>query len=111
FEDIEGREISLDGLADELIFLVGGYNGISWLPSLDCYSAPQILTKALEPMNTERCYATASRLHGEIFVFGGGTIVANQWKTCPLLNWKNGGLAGATVNNKIYAIDGINGVE
>lgn len=125
FDDIEVRETSLDGLADESesILLVGGYDGMSWLSSLDCYSPSQILTKSLEPMNTERCYAAVSKLDGELFVFGGGTHgqwfdtvesydpVANQWKTCPPLNRKNGSLAGATVNDKIYAVGGGNGVD
>lgn len=123
FDDIQGRETSLDSLADESILLVGGYDGVSWLSSLDCYSPSQILTTSLEPMNTERCYAAVSKLDGDLFVFGGGTHgqwfdtvesydpVTNQWKTCPPLNRKNGSLAGATVNEKIYAVGGGNGVE
>lgn len=36
---------------------------------------------------------------------------ANQWTICPPLSRKNGSLGGATVNDKIYAVGGGNGVE
>ncbi|KAI7752707.1 hypothetical protein M8C21_010682 [Ambrosia artemisiifolia] len=110
-------------LVDDPILLVGGFDGVSWLSSLDCYTPSQNLTKSLSPMNTERCYAAVSKLDGELFVFGGGTCgqwfdtvesydpVADQWTTCPPLSKKNGSLAGATVNDKIYAIGGGNGVD
>ncbi|XP_071722349.1 uncharacterized protein [Rutidosis leptorrhynchoides] len=123
FEDIKEREIIEDGLPDDSIVLIGGYDGASWLSSVDCYSPSRILTKSLNPMNTERCYAAVSKLDGELFVFGGGTRgqwfdtvesynpAANRWTTCPPLNKKNGSLAGATVNDKIYAVGGGNGEE
>ncbi|KAI3783446.1 hypothetical protein L1987_42528 [Smallanthus sonchifolius] len=114
YSDLKANEVSLD---DVSILLVGGYNGGSWLSSLDCYSPSQNLTKSLNPMNTERCYAAVSKLDGELYVFGGGTCgqwfdtVADRWTTCPPLNRKNGSLAGATVNDKIYAVGGGNGVD
>ncbi|KAM0061312.1 putative DCD domain-containing protein NRP [Helianthus debilis subsp. tardiflorus] len=69
-------------------------------------------------MSTERCYAAVSKLDDELFVFGGGTRghwfdtvesynpAADQWTTCPPLNKKNVNLAGAMVNDKIYALGG-----
>lgn len=73
-DDSKANEISL---ADDKILLVGGYDGRSWLSSLDCYSPSQNLTMSLNPMNTGRCYAAISKLDGELFVFGGGTC--GQW--------------------------------
>ena len=35
----------------------------------------------------------------------------NQWVTCPSLNQKKGGLAGISLNDKIFAIGGGNGVQ
>ncbi|KAI3781532.1 hypothetical protein L2E82_11549 [Cichorium intybus] len=123
FYDIKGKEINLDNSVENSILLIGGYDGVSWLSSLDCYTPSQIMTKSLEPMNAERCYAAVTKLEGDLFVFGGGTRgqwfdtvesynpEANKWTTCPPLNRKNGSLAGATVNDKIYAVGGGNGVE
>lgn len=73
FDDIKGKESISDSLPDDSILLIGGYDGVSWLSSLDCYSPSQNLTKSLSPMHTERCYAAVSKLDGELFVFGGGT--------------------------------------
>ncbi|KAK9059152.1 hypothetical protein SSX86_021771 [Deinandra increscens subsp. villosa] len=118
--DLKSNEINL---ADDRILLVGGYDGRSWLSSLDCYSPSQNLIKSLNPMNSKRCYAAASKLESELFVFGGGTCgqwfdtvesydpLADRWTTCPPLNKKNGSLAGATVNDKIYVVGGGNGVD
>ncbi|KAI3808692.1 hypothetical protein L1987_24650 [Smallanthus sonchifolius] len=120
YSDLKANEVSL---VDDPILLVGGYDGGSWLSSLDCYSPSQNLTKSLNPINTERCYAAVSKVDGELYVFGGGTCgqwfdtveyynpVADRWTTCPPLNRKNGSLAGATVNDKIYAVGGRNGVD
>lgn len=58
---------------DDLIFLVGGYDGRSWFSSMDCYSPSLNQTKSLKPMNAARCYAPVSILNGELYVFGGGT--------------------------------------
>ncbi|KVI03272.1 Development/cell death domain-containing protein [Cynara cardunculus var. scolymus] len=67
----ERSDIHLD--SDELILLVGGYDGTSWFSSLDSYSPSQNRTKSLKPMNAARCYAPVSILDGELYVFGGGT--------------------------------------
>ncbi|KAF5759553.1 putative development/cell death domain, kelch-type beta propeller [Helianthus annuus] len=119
-KDIKSNETCLD---DDQILLVGGYDGGSWLSSLDCYLPSQNLTKSLSSMSTERCYGAVSKLDDELFVFGGGTCgqwfdtvesynpAADQWTTCPPLNRKNGNLAGATVNDKIYALGGGNDAD
>ncbi|XP_023769007.1 uncharacterized protein LOC111917573 [Lactuca sativa] len=124
FYEIKGDNgMNLDNSVDNSILLVGGYDGVSWLSSLDCFTPSQIMTRPLEPMNGERCYAAVTKLDGDIFVFGGGTSGqwfdtaesynpgANQWTICPPLSRKNGSLGGATVNDKIYAVGGGNGVE
>ncbi|KAD1053236.1 hypothetical protein R6Q59_027178 [Mikania micrantha] len=110
-------DINLD-TCDDLIFLVGGYDGISWLSSLDSYSPSNNHIKSLNPMETARCYAPVSILNGQLYVFGGGTRgvwydtvesydpVVNEWTSRPALNAKKGSLAGATLNGKIYAVGG-----
>ncbi|KAL3531636.1 hypothetical protein ACH5RR_005157 [Cinchona calisaya] len=108
---------------DESILLVGGYDGVSWLSSLDLYSPSQDVLKSLKPMNSVRSYSSVAKLNGELYVFGGGNgciwydtvesynLAQDQWNACTPLNEKKGSLAGATLGNKIFAIGGGNGVE
>ncbi|XP_077214157.1 influenza virus NS1A-binding protein [Tasmannia lanceolata] len=117
---------SLDKLyldPEELIFLIGGYDGISWLSSLDSYSPSRDIITSLSSMGSVRSYASAATLYGDIYIFGGGNGVLwydtverynlknNDWTRCPPLVRKKGSLAGAILQNKIFAIGGGDGVE
>ncbi|KAK9283972.1 hypothetical protein L1049_012230 [Liquidambar formosana] len=108
----------------ESIFIVGGFNGSSWLSDLDCYSLSRDLMETLSPMSFARSYASAVKLNGELYLLGGvdsnnlwyDTVesynpLSNQWISRPSLNQRKGSLAGASLNNKIFAIGGANGVE
>ncbi|KAG5531943.1 hypothetical protein RHGRI_026523 [Rhododendron griersonianum] len=115
------NDLDLD--LDELIFLVGGYDGASWLSALDSYSPSHDVIKSLKPMNCIRSYSSVARLNGELYVFGGGNgslwydsvesydPASDHWTLRPSLNVQKGSLGGATLNNKIFAIGGGNGVE
>lgn len=63
---------------DDLIYLIGGYDGESWLSSTDAYSPSRDLIKMLRPMNIPRSYASTAKLNGEIYVFGGG-VGETEW--------------------------------
>ena len=54
------------------LFLIGGFDGKSWLATMDLYSTSQSVIKPCKPMNSVRSYASVVRLNGEIYVFGGG---------------------------------------
>ncbi|QCE12062.1 kelch-like protein 18 [Vigna unguiculata] len=54
------------------LFLIGGFDGNSWLATMDLYCTSQSLTKPLKPMNSVRSYASVVRLNSEIYVLGGG---------------------------------------
>lgn len=64
-------------LKHEMIFLTGGYDGVSWLSALDSYLPSFDVLKSLKPMNSVRAYASVAKLNGEFYVFGGGT--ASVW--------------------------------
>ncbi|AQK84191.1 DCD (Development and Cell Death) domain protein [Zea mays] len=111
-------------LAKPSIFLIGGYNGVTWLSSLDSFSPEKDTMVGLTPMSFARSYASAAALDGHIFAFGGGggksswynTVECyssrnNEWIECPSLNRKKGSLAGISLNSKIYAIGGGDGNE
>lgn len=57
---------------DESIFMVGGYDGVTWLSSVELYSPSLDVLKSLKPMNSVRAYSSVAKLNGELYVFGGG---------------------------------------
>ncbi|KAL6133005.1 hypothetical protein ACLB2K_065242 [Fragaria x ananassa] len=113
----------LDLDPNESIYIVGGYDGESWLLSLDSYYPSQDVIKSLGPMSSVRAYASVAKLDGDLYVIGGGdsTVWYNtvesycpaedQWKICPSLREKKGSLAAATANNKVFAMGGGNGLD
>jgi len=110
-------------LAKPSIFLIGGYNGVTWLSSLDSFTPEKDAVLGLTPMSSPRSYASAAVLDGHIFAVGGGDGMSwyntvecyssrnNEWTECPSLNRKKGSLAGICLNEKIYAIGGGDGNE
>ncbi|KAK7851717.1 b2 protein [Quercus suber] len=114
---------------DEKVLIVGGYNGSMWLSAVDSYSPSYDLMESLSPMNFARSSAAAAKLNGEVYLLGGvygecwnDTVwflcevesynpISNQWVSRPPLNQKKGGLAGVSLNEKIFAIGGGIGVE
>ncbi|XVF08346.1 hypothetical protein REPUB_Repub06bG0218800 [Reevesia pubescens] len=115
------EELQLD--PTESIFLVGGYDGESWLSALNSYFPSQDVIKSVHPMSSVRSYASVAQLNGDLYVFGGGdgyswydtvesySPLSDQWTLCPSLKEIKGSLAGATLDDKIFAIGGGNGVE
>jgi hypothetical protein len=63
-------------LAKPSIFLIGGYNGVTWLSSLDSLIPDKDTLVGLAPMGSSRSYASAAALDGHIFAFGGGDGVS-----------------------------------
>lgn len=64
---------SSDAIAasSESVFLVGGCDGESWLPSLNLYTPSSDMITSLKPMESARSYAPATKLNGNIYVLGG----------------------------------------
>ncbi|XP_078445040.1 influenza virus NS1A-binding protein [Wolffia australiana] len=110
-------------LLDSSVYIIGGFDGDSWLSSLDSYSLSLDLMTPLCPMTSARSYASATSLDGSLYVFGGGDgslwydtvecydIERDEWRECPPLVQGKGSLAGATLNGKIFAIGGGNGCD
>lgn len=110
-------------LKHEMIFLTGGYDGVSWLSALDSYLPSFDVLKSLKPMNSVRAYASVAKLNGEFYVFGGGTATVwydtvesyntadDEWTVLPCMKEKKGSLAGAALKDKIFAVGGGNGIE
>lgn len=56
----------------ESIYLIGGYDGDSWLSTLELYLPSCDERKTLKQMSSARSYASAAMLNGELYIFGGG---------------------------------------
>ncbi|XP_028764503.1 kelch-like protein 12 isoform X2 [Neltuma alba] len=107
----------------ESLYLIGGYDGESFLASMDLYCPSLNVMKPLRSMSSVRSYASTVQLNGELYVFGGGngsiwydtvesySPICDKWTLCPSLNQKKGSLAGAGLSNKIFAIGGGNGID
>ncbi|TVT98852.1 hypothetical protein EJB05_14304, partial [Eragrostis curvula] len=109
--------------SEDVIYLVGGFDGSSFLPSLDSFSPSLDILTPLKPMTVGKSYASTVALGGKIFVLGGGDGAcwfdtvdcydrrSDDWTTCPTLNHEKGSLAGVSFNGKIYAFGGGDGTQ
>ena len=61
------------------IFLIGGHNGMTWLPSLDSFYPTADRLVPLRPMSSARSYAAVAALNDHLFVIGGGD--GDSWYT------------------------------
>ncbi|KAF7148494.1 hypothetical protein RHSIM_Rhsim03G0148200 [Rhododendron simsii] len=119
---LESRSPFSIGRVDDSILIVGGFDGCSWLSTLDSYSPSEDRMKSLKPMTCVRSYASQATLNGELYVLGGvdgdmwhDTVesynpTSNQWVSRPSLNQKKGSLAGASLCGKIFVVGGGNGL-
>lgn len=58
--------------SEDVIYLVGGFDGFSSLPSLDSFSPSLDILTPLKPMAVGKSYSSTVALEGKIFVLGGG---------------------------------------
>ncbi|KAK4742560.1 hypothetical protein SAY87_000561 [Trapa incisa] len=107
----------------ESIFLLGGYDGLSWLSTMDSYFPSRDVIKSLKPMNSIRSYASVVMFNEELYLFGGGngeswyntvdcySIAENTWTSKPSLILPRGSLGGVVLHDKIFALGGGNGQD
>ncbi|KAI4306510.1 hypothetical protein L6164_029781 [Bauhinia variegata] len=115
--------IKSESWGDASVFIVGGFDGSSFLSTLDCYHPSSDTLDSLCTMTCPRSSTSSVKFNGEVFVIGGVhknlcvdtvesyNLVRNQWVTHPSLNRKKGNLAGISLNEKIYAIGGGNEIQ
>lgn len=66
-EDCQSPNIT----TEESVMIVGGFDGDSWLADLSLYSPHEDHFISLRPMTFKRSYASAAKLNGELYIFGG----------------------------------------
>uniref|UniRef100_R7W5L4 Uncharacterized protein n=1 Tax=Aegilops tauschii TaxID=37682 RepID=R7W5L4_AEGTA len=108
--------------SEDVIYLIGGFDGISFLSSLDSFSPSLDILTPLKPMTAGKSYTSAVALDGKIFVLGGGDGACwfdtvdcydrrrDDWTPCPALTHGKGSLAGVGLHGKIYAFGGGDGI-
>ncbi|RWW61046.1 hypothetical protein BHE74_00031966 [Ensete ventricosum] len=117
--------------SEDVIYIIGGFNGFSWLSALDSFSPSLDLLTPLKCMNYVRSYASAVALDSNIYVFGGGdgttwydtgTLYAcgsaerfdpreGFWTKTADMNRRRGCHSVAALKGKLYAIGGYDGEE
>ncbi|KVI09983.1 hypothetical protein Ccrd_011623 [Cynara cardunculus var. scolymus] len=108
--------ICLSNFVDS-VFIFGGYDGSSWLTTLDSYSPYSDIKRSLSPMSFVKKYASAATLNGELYHFGGEgahtvesfSLAKNQWVSRPPLYRKNIHVAGASIKDRLFVVGGGNG--
>ncbi|KAI4991566.1 hypothetical protein ZWY2020_039952 [Hordeum vulgare] len=108
--------------SEDVIYLIGGFDGISFLSSLDSFSPSLDILTPLKPMIVGKSYTSTVALDGKIFVLGGGDGTCwfdtvdcydrqrDDWTPCPALIHGKGSLAGVGLHGKIYAFGGGDGI-
>lgn len=77
-EELESKLVDeVQSNLDDAILIVGGFDGFSWLSSLDSYSPSSDLMKSLRSMTFVRSYASTTTFYGELYIFGG--VDGNSW--------------------------------
>ncbi|KAL8152358.1 hypothetical protein V2J09_010118 [Rumex salicifolius] len=115
-------ELPIDPHLDsDTIFLFGGNDGNKYLSSVDSYSFSRDLMRSLRPMLSVRAYSSVARVSDNFYIVAGGdgtwydTVEAynpfnDEWTSQPKLKEAAGSLATATVDNRIFAMGGGNGI-
>uniref|UniRef100_A0A0D9UX50 DCD domain-containing protein n=1 Tax=Leersia perrieri TaxID=77586 RepID=A0A0D9UX50_9ORYZ len=112
--------VTHSNVEEPAILLSGGHDGINWLSSLDSYCPATDILETLRPMSSARAYMAVATLKDHVCIFGGWNGIhtllyntvecynkgGNKWIALPRLNRKKGFLAGATLNDRIFAIGG-----
>ncbi|XP_030450910.2 uncharacterized protein LOC115673031 [Syzygium oleosum] len=100
------------------IFIVGGYDGSSYLSASYLYSPHEDILTSLSPMRFVRSQASVAKLRGELYVCGGvydgiwhDTVESysqeyDKWTDRPSMNRQRGSLVGVSLKDKIFAIGG-----
>lgn len=105
---------------DGIIYAIGGYNGGSYLSTVEAYDPAADSWSTMAPMTTVRYAPAAAAVNGIVYVIGGNngsnlnTVeaydpAADSWSAITLMPTARHGLAAAVVNGIVYVIGGHDG--
>ncbi|XVE78873.1 hypothetical protein DITRI_Ditri14bG0013200 [Diplodiscus trichospermus] len=122
-EELQSEDERPRPACDSSICIVGGFDGSSWLSSLDIYSFSQDQMGTCTSMSFLRSYSSATKFSGELYLLGGvdgnfwyDTVesynpVSNQWSSHPSLTQKKGSFSVLSLEHSMFVFGGGNGVE
>jgi kelch-like protein 10 len=108
---------------DNLIYVVGGFDGSEHLSTVRCYNPVTQEWQDRACMYHARCYVSVCSLGGKIYAFGGfdGMIrkdsaeryspCLNQWEMIPSMHRPRSDASATSLNGKIYIVGGFDGEE
>ncbi|OMO78064.1 Kelch repeat type 1 [Corchorus olitorius] len=109
---------------DAKICLVGGFDGCKWTPALDIYSSSEDLMRTWTSMSFLRSYASSAKFNNQLYILGGvvdGNLwydtvesydeESNQWTSHPPLQQKKGSFSVLSLEGRMFAFGGGNGIE
>ncbi|KAK7390291.1 hypothetical protein VNO78_25593 [Psophocarpus tetragonolobus] len=91
---------------EETLFLKVNFEEESWLSTIDLYCPSQYVVKSLLHMDSAHSYASMILLN-----VGSYIPIFYKWTLCPSLNKSKGKLAVVSLSNKIFSVDGANGID
>lgn len=78
---MEGKELQstkeIHSNLDGSILIVGGFDGSSWLSTMNSYYPSRDIMESLPAMKSVRSHVSTAKLNGEIYVLGGAN--GNVW--------------------------------
>lgn len=106
-----------------LVFAIGGHNGVEHLRAVEVLDAVNETWRPCRSMATERVYFGGASLQSRLFVFGGQNLdykalcetevydcLRDEWFLGPELNIARRNCAGTSIDGRVYAIGGFDGM-
>uniref|UniRef100_A0A1B6CM95 Kelch-like protein diablo n=1 Tax=Clastoptera arizonana TaxID=38151 RepID=A0A1B6CM95_9HEMI len=121
--DIIARAYHGVALLDNLIYIIGGFNGTEHFNSMRCYDPTTQTWTEKAYMHNARCYVSVCVLNGEIYALGGFNGYArlksaekynpltNQWEMLPSMNRPRSDANAVAFKDKIYIAGGFDGTD
>ncbi|XP_069702649.1 kelch-like protein 10 [Periplaneta americana] len=108
---------------DNLIYMIGGFDGNEHFNTVRCYNPVTREWKERACMYHARCYVSVCSLGDKIYALGGYNGRSrmssaerysphnNQWEMIPSMHRQRSDASAAALQNKIYIVGGFNGQE
>ncbi|XP_039284785.1 kelch-like protein 10 [Nilaparvata lugens] len=105
------------------IYVIGGFDGVSYFNTCRCFDAVTKEWKEIAPMYASRCYVSVAVDKDVIYAMGGFDghnrqnsvekydYKANQWTQIAPMNMQRSDASAAALNGKIFITGGFNGQE
>lgn len=123
--DVDVRPRAYHGLEviDNMVYMVGGFDGNEHFNSVRCYDPVKKLWTERACMYTPRCYVSTCVLDAKIYAMGGYDGRSrlnscerydprtNQWEMLPSMHRRRSDASADSLGGKVYVVGGFDGQE